>query len=181
MSSRSTHVALLALVLFCLGTSKPLAYKRAPGTVRTLPTGITSSKPSFFIGENVNNQGCGVDQRLDLRVELTLKNATKTPVVLREQDATVSLGTRRFAIKRQYATGAKYLRRYKPLRSFTIAPGQTAKVQLEAYSFVSLSSIPWNQIDRVEVSWPLRASDGAAKGTMALRLDGLKALPLLKR
>lgn len=178
-SAHRSKAALSALALLALlGTSKPLAYKRGTGKLAKTAAGLTAKQgPSFFVGENVNNQGCFVEQRLDLRVEVALKNAGKEAVTLAEKDATLTVGKQRFPIKRQYWSGAKHSRRHKALRTFTLPPGQTTTVRLEAYSFVAISKLPWKQIDRVEVSWPL----GAKRGALKLRIDGLKALPLRKR
>lgn len=174
MTRRARQVLLLALVLAAgLGTSRPLRHKQARGVVVSTPEALSvPARPRFRVGENVNNQGCFGDERLDLAVRFAARNTGSKAITIAEKAARVVVDGRSFPIKRRYVGGPQKYERPTPLRTYAIGPGQTRQVAIEAYSFVSLDDVELSQLDRVEVVVPLAA------GKLRLRLTGLEALPL---
>ncbi len=148
-----TRWVILPLLALLLATSKPLATKELTGSAEEIPDGLSiTEEPTAVFGENVNNQGCFADQRLDLRVHAHVRNDGDQDVTIREGDAQILIDGREQPLEpHTYSIGGE--RSVIPFEDYVIAPGDETEVTVYSYSFMPADD--FDTVDRIEVSLPV--------------------------
>ncbi len=133
---RHRYWALFLVVLLLMGTSRPLDYKPLTGEAVEVPESLAILEaPEGNFGENPNNQGCFVDQVLDLRVEVEVRNEGESTVVIEEEEAKIYVdGERQQLQQHVYSIGGE--RRETPFEVYEIDPGQEERVSVFSWSFM---------------------------------------------
>ncbi len=164
----------LSLLLpLLLGSSKSLGYKTVEGSFISVPSSFAQEgNPSAMVVENINNQGCVGEPRLDLRVNFQLRNTSSKPIILSEKRAKFRIGNQEFPIKLRYREGAQKYQRMSKLREFVIEAGKSETIYIHAYSFESVDSLNISEIDGIELMIP------AGDSEIRLKFQGLMASPL---
>jgi len=157
---------LVAAALVLMGTSRALEKKILRGRADRLPQGLVVEGPVVaFFGENVNNQGCSAPQRLDMVVDIPLRNTTSAPVQLEEAQTRFVLDGKVLPIKPR---GGKKNR--LPFRVLKILPNKAAVLRLQTQAFVAKGAL--RATDRIEVLLPVGADE------LHLLFSGVKAAPI---